>query len=963
MVRPRICALWSRFLPCSRGPNRSTDLVERLEVHYLANPDGELHFALVSDWNDAEGPELPDDAELLAAASAGVARLNQRHGPGPGGADRFLLFHRRRLFNPGEDRHMGWERKRGKLHELNRLLRGAVDTTFIETEHELPERVRYVIALDADSRLPPGAATRLVATIAHPLNRARVDDPLGWVVEGYGVLQPRVTAFLGAGGTSFFQRVFFPPAGIDPYAAAVSDVYQDLFGVGSYAGKGIYEIDTFEAALAGRIPENSLLSHDLFEGSFARAGLVSNVEVFEEFPSHYEVALSRQHRWVRGDWQLLPWILGRHGPLPPVARLKMVDNLRRSLSGPAVLITLIASFLIPGCPGLDLDRIHPPLHGPPGSAASPRTHDPAPYRPRPGPCGLRRWGSDVARAAGRLLLQAAFVAHQALRLTDAIVVTLWRLAVSRRGMLNWVTAEDAERQFGLDQGAFIRRMGPSMVTGLASTVGSPVVKPEAFVAALGWSAMWVAGSVHRLPSQHPPPGQAGRPAHRRGARGTAPHRPAHLAVLRTLRHQRTQLVATGQLPGGPGRSRSPNLSHQHRPLFAVGSLGPRVRVDRNRRATSRLEATDRHPRPPRAIRRPFPQLVRHHLPSTSAPPIRVDGRQRQPGGTSARRLPRLRSACKLFEPGPEVAAGIRDEVMLDPGSRRPPGREPRDRSRLAPRTRDFPGRSPRLARQQGHSWESDRLSELLLAMPRPWPTSPRPWQRPSGAGELAFWAEALVSHACEDISATSSFWPMLPPEGFSPSAWLPWPHGPPTSTEAMDFSFLMDPDNKLLAIGYRPGDTALDTSHYDLLASEARLASFVGIAKGELPPSHWFRLGRSMTPMGADAALISWSGSMFEYLMPLLVMRSPPESILDTTYRAVVRRQIEYGNDRQVPVGDLRGCLLRPATSGSSTSTRHSGFRGSGSSEASAKIWWSLPTPPCWRRWSSRAWPSRTWPG
>jgi cyclic beta-1,2-glucan synthetase len=212
---------------------------------------------------------------------------------------------------------MGWERKRGKLHELNRLLGARPTPASSPGTVQIPERVRYVIALDQDSRLPPGAATRLVATMAHPLNRARVDEPLGRVVEGYGVLQPRVTAFLGAGGTSFFQRVFFPPAGIDPYAAAVSDVYQDLFDEGSYAGKGIYEIDAFEAALAGRLPENALLSHDLFEGSFARAGLVSNIEVFEEFPSHYEVALARQHRWVRGDWQLLPWILGRTDPSRP----------------------------------------------------------------------------------------------------------------------------------------------------------------------------------------------------------------------------------------------------------------------------------------------------------------------------------------------------------------------------------------------------------------------------------------------------------------------------------------------------------------------------------------------------------------------------------------------------------------------------------------------------------------------
>ncbi|MGH8927037.1 MAG: glycosyl transferase, partial [Acidimicrobiia bacterium] len=255
------------------------ELVERLEVHYLAHPEGDFYFALLTDWRDADGPDEPDDADLLAIATGAVDRLNKRHGPGPGGTERFLLLHRRRVFNRGEGRYMGWERKRGKLHELNRLLRGASDTSFLSTDTQIPDRVRYVIALDEDSRLPPGAATRLVATMAHPLNRARVNEPLGRVVEGYGVLQPRVTAFLGSGGTSFFQRIFFPPAGIDPYAAAVSDVYQDLFGEGSYAGKGIYEIDAFEAALENRIPENTLLSHDLFEGSFARAGLVSNIEV------------------------------------------------------------------------------------------------------------------------------------------------------------------------------------------------------------------------------------------------------------------------------------------------------------------------------------------------------------------------------------------------------------------------------------------------------------------------------------------------------------------------------------------------------------------------------------------------------------------------------------------------------------------------------------------------------------
>ena len=288
--------------------------IERLEVHYLASQDGDLRFALLSDWTDCATENAPDDDELLGAAAEGIARLNQRHGPAPEGA-RFLLLHRRRIWNEGQGKWIGWERKRGKLHELNRLLRGATDTTFVAIDGRspiVPPGVRYVITLDADTRLPRGTARRLIGKMAHPLNRPRLDPDSGRVVEGYAVLQPRVTPSLPTGREgSLFQRIFTSPSGLDPYAFAVSDVYQDLFGEGSYSGKGIYDVDAFEAALDGRLPESVILSHDLLEGIFARAGLVSDIEVVEEFPSRYDVAAARQHRWARGDWQLLPWIFGR----------------------------------------------------------------------------------------------------------------------------------------------------------------------------------------------------------------------------------------------------------------------------------------------------------------------------------------------------------------------------------------------------------------------------------------------------------------------------------------------------------------------------------------------------------------------------------------------------------------------------------------------------------------------------
>ncbi len=881
------------------GPEQIEELVERLEVHYLSHPEGEFHFVLLSDWRDSQAPSGPDDAELLETAVRAIDRLNARHGPGPGGADRFLLLHRRRQLNPSEGCYMGWERKRGKLHELNRLLRGASDTSFIPWHGQIPERVRYVIALDQDSRLPPGAATSLVATIAHPLNRARVDDPLGRVVAGYGVLQPRVTAFLGAGGTSFFQRVFFPPAGIDPYAAAVSDVYQDLFGEGSYAGKGIYEIDAFEAALEGRVPDNTLLSHDLFEGSFARAGLVTNIEVFEEFPSHYEVALTRTLRWVRGDWQLLPWILGLHGPLPPLARFKMVDNLRRSLSGPAALFTLIASFLLPPVPlwpwtiFIVVSMILPAL--------LPLLERMIPRRTNtPGAVRLRRWWIDAARTLGRFGMQAAFLAYDAVRTTEAIVVTLWRLAVSRRHLLNWVTAEEAERKFGLARADFIRRMAPSMAVGLAITAAAAVTRSGAFLVAWTWSVLWVAApyvahwaSIPRAVRVSDPP-------------TVEEHQMLRMAARRTWRYfERFVTEDDNWLPPDNYQEDLGVVAHRTSPtnigLYLLTVLSARefgwIGMGE---AVSRLEATFS------ALSRmdQFQGHLFNWYDTVSLEPLAPRYVSTVDSGNLAGHLLAVSQGCARLPAqasGPEVISAIRDTVLLI--------REAADRLTPSPPVEFV---SPRdldtaltdllasLAETAATDWSDglgavDRKAETVADIARTLAIG-------SDDEELGYWAEALMatieSHRADRVVSSD---PEQSRQLDRRRADLV--EGTAAMVAAMDFSFLMNPENKLLAVGYREPESALDQSHYDLLASEARLASFVGIAKGDLPPSHWFRLGRSMTPMGTEAALISWSGSMFEYLMPLLVMRSPPESVLDTTYRAVVERQIAYGKERQVPWG------------------------------------------------------------
>ena len=469
--------------------------IERLEIHHLASPEGDLHFALVSDWTDSATEHAEGDAALVAAAAEGVARLNLRYGPAPGGP-RFLLLHRRRVWNEGEARWIGWERKRGKLHELNRLLRAATDTTFIDVgagPPVAPADIRYVVTLDADTRLPRDTVRRLIGKMAHPLNRPRFDAAAGRVVEGYAVLQPRVTPSLPIGREgSLFQRIFSSLSGIDPYASAVSDVYQDLFGEGSYAGKGIYDVDAFEAALAGRAPDSTLLSHDLFEGVFARAGLASDVEVVEEFPARYDVGAIRHHRWARGDWQLLPWIFGRAtSAIPAVGRWKMLDNLRRTLSAPAAVLALLAGWTLPLHAALIwtlfvvLTIVLPTLI-PVIAAIPPR---------RPGvtiSSHVRALGGDFRLALTLSTLTVAFLADQAWLMADAIGRTLWRLGVTRRHLLEWVPAAQATLGPRLDLMGLTRRMAAAIVIGAVAAIVALAFGHGSWPVALPFAALWVA---------------------------------------------------------------------------------------------------------------------------------------------------------------------------------------------------------------------------------------------------------------------------------------------------------------------------------------------------------------------------------------------------------------------------------------------------------------------------------------
>jgi cyclic beta-1,2-glucan synthetase len=585
--------------------------VRGLEVHFLGNGDGDIRFALLSDWLDAATESVPGDDELLAAAAAAIDELNDRYGEAPGGGARFLLLHRTRTWNEADGCWIGWERKRGKLHELNNLLRGSTTTSIITNGRSAstpPPDVRYVVTLDGDTRLPLGAVGRLVGTIAHPLNQPRIDAATGRVVEGYGVLQPRITPTLPAEqGGSIYQRIFSGSAGIDPYASAVSDVYQDLFEEGSYTGKGIYDLDAFRTAMADRVPDNALLSHDLFEGVFAGAGLVTDIELFDEYPSNYLVSASRQHRWARGDWQLLPWILGvardatgtRGGSsLPRIARWKMVDNLRRTLSAPLALATLIAAWTLPHISAGEwtlfvVAVVAIPAVLPAVAGLRPRRQG---IRRR---CRPHRTGHHVRRVPG--------VADDRRDRADAVPTARHAAEPARMDHRGTRPGQSPPQRCGVRSadGRCCRDWGGNARPGpdreARCRVGRRALRPAVVVLTAG----------RALDQPAPSRIGVGTAVEGRG-RGVAHHRASHLAVLRDVRRARGAWAAAGQLPGrsGPAR-RASHLTDQHRDVPALDGDGSRLRLDRDDRDGGTPRTDARHDGRTGAVPRAPVQLVRH----------------------------------------------------------------------------------------------------------------------------------------------------------------------------------------------------------------------------------------------------------------------------------------------------------------------------------------------------------------
>ncbi|MBL9169457.1 MAG: hypothetical protein JNN07_17080 [Verrucomicrobiales bacterium] len=935
-------------------------LLETLEIHYLANRDRQVYFALLTDFRDAASETVQGDAELVARIHSGVELLNAKYQ-----ADRpgiFYLFHRPRRWNAVQGTWMGYERKRGKLAEFNAILRGhglERFSTIVGSIERLPT-IRYVITLDTDTQLPRDAARKLIGTIAHPLNRPRLDPNQGIVVEGYGILQPRVGVSLPSAAKSWFVRLFAGDAGIDPYTRAVSDVYQDVFGEGSFIGKGIYDVDAFEQAMKGRFPENSILSHDLIESVHARSALVSDVELYEEHPSRYNADVNRRHRWIRGDWQISQWLLPRVpgsdarrilNPISALSRWKIFDNLRRSVVPLSLLILMVGGgWLAPHRPELGLTLALVILFLP-GFLTVVRD---AWRKSAEWPWAMHF--ASVGRGSLRMLAQTSltvlFLPYDAWMSLDAVGRTMARVLFTGKRLLEWQTSSDAERNARTDRAGFYLSMWICPVLGVAVLVleyanSLPVQLPQSLIGltwiVAPWAAWWISLPIATRPIRLSPTQHTFlRHSARRTWRffETFVSQEEHWLPPDNYQEIPAPLVASRTSPTNIGLGLLSNLAAVDLGYLSQGQL-----VEHCRRTLGTLRGLERYRGhlynwyDTRTLKPLLPHYVSTVDSGNLAGCLMVlaagleEGRAAKPVG--AQIFVGLRDTLALLY---EAAGG---PAYLQPflASLDSPPADPGAAAHLLRRlvivaekaVVDLSSRS-----EEASFWSAAFLREAQAHLHElewfaPWLFhTAEPAFDPQLDGELRQLEGMLTlgDLASENSSLKSKLSTLL--EGSRKSGDRKqtehWSHRLRSSETvreraaqrlreldelaamaremaSMDFAFLYDVDRDLFRTGYNVGEHRFDAGHYDLLASEARLASFVAIAQGQVPQEHWFVLGRLLASVGGEPVLVSWSGSVFEYLMPLLVMPSYDGTLLDRTYQAAIHAQISYGKICGVPWG------------------------------------------------------------
>lgn len=772
------------LLPDAR---RVEELVGQLEVHYLSNREENLYFALLGDFKDASEEVLPEDREIRNAALAGIHRLNDKY---PAERKIFHLFLRKRTYLAPEKRWMGWERKRGAMTELNRWLQHQAPGSFepIQGWENLP-KIKYVITLDADTRLPLYAARKLIGTISHPLNRPLLDREKGIVTQGYGLIQPRISVSVESANKTLFTRIFAGQGGIDPYTAAVSDVYQDYFGEGIFTGKGIYDVAVFHQALEGVIPDQTVLSHDLLEGCYVRVGLATDLELIDAYPARYNSFVLRMHRWVRGDWQLLRWLF-RKNPLAPLSKWKILDNLRRSLVSISLMLLLILGLtLFPGKAyfwlGFSLLTVGFPLL-----------------------MGLfdflllKHYKTEWKKCHGNMvfglkavfyqvLLIWLFLPYQAYMMGDAVIRTLYRICFSRKKMLEWVTAADAERTLRNDAKSYFSAMFPSLLYSGILFALVVILRPENIVYALLICLAWCI---------------------------------APFVAYRISKPDQT----TGQALNSEAQEELKELA---RKIWAF---------------YEDFSGAQDHFLPPDNFQENPPNGVAHRTSPTNIGFLLLAILSARDFGfiTTVRMLEKIDQTLTTIE---------------------------------------------RMKKWKGHlyNWYDTRTLEVL-----------RPAYVSSvDSGNFVSFLITLKQGLEEYLPASSG-------EGETgKEKFLALMKRIDLLVRETQFVPLYDRQRQLFSIGYNVEEEKLTNCFYDLLASEARVTSFLAIARGEVPEEHWFRLGKSLTMVDGYKGLVSWAGTMFEYLMPSLIMKNYPNTLLDETYRFVIKAQQKYGDRRKVPWG------------------------------------------------------------
>ncbi|MBS1201366.1 MAG: chbP 2, partial [Proteobacteria bacterium] len=868
------------------GTEEVRRLARNLELNYLGNADPALRFALLTDFPDAASERDACDEERLALAVAAIDELNARYGDD---ARRpFALFHRRRQWNEAEACWMGWERKRGKLAEFNRLLLGDRDTSFECCHADMAEfrRVRLVITLDADTRMPAGVAASLAGILAHPLNRPVIDASTGRVARGYTAVQPRVETDPSSVEETPFARLFAGDVALDPYVHAVSDVYQDLFGAGIFAGKGAYDLAAFHATLDGRIPENQVLSHDLLEGAHGRVGYASDIMLLEDFPASLAEMVRRMHRWVRGDWQLLPWLFrgrsrGAWQParLAAIDRWKLVDNLRRSLQPASQVALLLLVWLAAPEPWL-WTLVLVALPGAPAAVQFVTASRSAAWRWGTWMSTLRDVTERVAGEALRWVANLAFLVFEAWVATDAILRALYRQYVSRRRLLEWEpAAATATRLRGaVTTARSYVRMWPSWAFGLAALLVVAWLRPAAIVVVVPvvglWClAPWLAAALGRAT----PP--------RVGARLTA----EQVTELRVLARRTWRFFEQFVGPDGhwlppdnvqvaPGFQVAQRTSPTNIGLTLLATLSARdfgylTSGELVTRLEGMLHTLTRLP------------TYRGHLynwyETRNLRPLEPRYVSTVDSGNLVAALIAVRQALLSVDvdpqPLPRVRLGLADTVSLLERLLQDVGREPDGETasalagRLGQVRRELvAGRVdlPAVLRSIVELVTGELEPELLRMVERG--VSPA---RLRQVEDLSGWIRCLriqveaAGRAPED------------PQDLSRRAARLCMDIDALVT-ATDFRFLFDPRRKLFHIGYNASAGEVDGSYYDLLASEARIASFVAIAKGDAPAGHWMHLGRPLRRVRGYRTLLSWSATAFEYLMPRLLMMTPESGLL-----------------------------------------------------------------------------------